>query len=53
MLAFGFMQLETSSFGTKCAGECTVIFLSRMCRRKEDEDPGGFGSLVNAETGGS
>jgi hypothetical protein len=51
LLAFVFMQLETSSFGTKCAGECMVIYPSRTCREKEDEDTGGFGPLVDAETG--
>jgi hypothetical protein len=33
--------------------ECLVIFSSRARRGEEDEDPGGFGSLVNAETVGS
>ena len=47
---------EVARFGTKCTDKFSAIVLSIIffanVQGGEDEDPGGFGSLVNPEPGG-
>ena len=48
------MKRGRRKIGTKCTGKFIAIVLSIIffanAQGGEDEDPGGFGSLVNAET---